>query len=237
MRVYVMTSDKYLPALRPYAWLFNKYWGADQPVTVVGFTPPDFELPSNFDFLSLGAFADYPVSRWSDALLKLLSLIPDDPFVLMLEDYWITRPVYREAVRMLYDYCRQFGYVCRLDLTGDRMGAAGASLYGHCGHLDLIWSDPDSQYHMSLMTALWVPHNLRRVLIPGETPWQVELDGTPRLRAMRHEMIVLGTREWPVKHTLAFRGGESQKLLLDDLAPVDVAELTRLGYLKPWGME
>ena len=236
MRVYVMTSDKYLPALRPFLWLFEKYW-PNQAVTIVGFTAPDFELPPFADFMSLGNFSDYPVSRWSDALIKLLSLIPDEPFVLMLEDYWPTRPVYQEAVTMLYDYCRQFGYVCRLDLTGDRIGAAGASLYGECGHLDLIWSDPESQYHMSLMTALWNPRNLRRVLIPGETPWEVELSGTPRLRAMKHEMIVLGTKIWPVKHTLAFRGGDSQKLLLDEIDPADVDAMRRLGLLKPWGVE
>ena len=236
MRVYCLTSDKYIQAIRPYAWLFRKYWSETQPVTVVGFTPPDFDLPSNFDFLSLGDFADYPINRWSDALLKLLHIIPDEPFVLMFEDYWPTRPVYVEAVRMLYDYCRQFQYVARMDLTADRQFAAGAALYNQCGHLDLLWSDPESQYHMSLMTGIWNPRHLKRALIPGETPWQVELDGTPRLRAMKDEMIVLGTKVCPIKHTLAFRGGDSQKLLLDELSPGDVAALTELGYLAPWGI-
>lgn len=237
MHVYVMTSDKYIQAIRPFAWLFQKYWSPDQPVTVVGFTPPGFELPPNFDFLSLGDFSDYPVNRWSDALIKLLSLIPDDPFVLLLEDYWLIKPVHTGAVQMLYDYCRQFGYVYRLDLTGDRLHAAGAKFYGSCGDIDLVWSDPESQYHMSLMTAIWNPRNLRDVLILGETPWQVELEGTPRLRALGDRALVLGTTMWPVKHTLAFRGGDSQKLLLDDVAPEDIAELTKLGYLKPWGVE
>jgi hypothetical protein len=230
-----MTSDKYLPAIRPYLWLFEKYW-PHQPVTIVGFTPPDFALPAFADFLSLGSMSDYPVNRWSDALIKLMSIIPDDPFCLMLEDYWLIKPVYIEAVNMLYDYCRQFGYVCRMDLTGDRLHANGASFYGKCGHVDLIWSDPESQYHMSLMTAIWNKHNLARVIIPGETPWQVELEGTPRLRAMREELLVLGSKVWPVRHTLAFRGGDSQKILLDEIDPADVAEMTALGLLAPWGI-
>lgn len=236
MRVFVLTSDKYLPALRPFSWLFNRHWGEDQQVLVAGFTPPDFRLPDNFSFHSIGRMADYPVDRWSDALIKLLHEVPDEVFALMLEDYWLTRPVYREAVRMLYDYMRQFEYVVRLDLTGDRLHAEGASLYGKCGHLDLIWSDPNSQYHMSTMTALWRKRHLLRVLIPGETPWDVELRGTPRLRALKDEMIVLGTREWPVKHTLAFRGGDAGKLLLDELSPGDRQALVELGYLKPWGI-
>ena len=234
MRVIVLTSDKYLSALKPFAWLFNKYWGADQQVLIAGFTPPDFDLPDNFTFHSIGAFSDYPVNRWSDALIKLMHDIPDDVFGLMLEDYWLTRPVYRQAVTMLYDYMRQFEYVARLDLTGDRKNSGQASFYGKCGHLNLVHSDPMSQYHMSMMTGLWRKSHLLSVLIPNETPWEVELQGTPRLREMRHEKIVLGTEEWPVKHTLAFRGGDTQKLLLDELDPGDIAEMRSLGYLASW---
>lgn len=237
MRVFVLVSDKYLPALRPFAWLFNKYWSPEQEVVVAGFSPPAFELPPNFSLHSIGRFEDYPVDRWSDALIKLLHEIPDEAFALMLEDYWLIRPVYREAVRMLYDYARQFGYVARIDLTGDRLHAAGAALYGKCGHLDLVWSDPNSQYHMSLMTGIWNRRNLLRVLVPNETPWQVEIVGTPRLRSLKDEMIVLGTREWPVRHTLAFRSGDPNTLRLDEVHPDDVAALTERGYLKPWGIE
>lgn len=235
-RVIVLTSDKYLQALKPFAWLFNKYWGADQEVLVAGFTAPDFDLPANFSFHSIGAFSDYPMSRWSDALIKLMHDIPDEVFTLMLEDYWLTRPVYRQAVTMLEDYALQFGYVARLDLTGDRKNNGMASFYGNCGHLRLVWSDPNSQYHMSMMTGIWRKAHLLRVLIPNETAWQVELQGTPRLAALKNEMIVIGSEEWPVKHTLAFRGGDSQTLLLSELDPADVAALTTLGYLAPWGV-
>ena len=236
MRVIVLTSDKYIQAIRPYAHLFNKYWGEDQQVLVAGFTPPDFDLPPNFSFHSIGQFSDYPMARWSDALIALCHQIPDEVFTIMLEDYWITRPVYRQAVSMLTDWMHQFKYTARMDLTGDRKNNGMASFYGKCGHLNLVWSNPDSQYHMSMMTGIWRKEHLLRVLIPNETAWEVELQGTPRLGAMRHEMIVLGTEEWPVKHTLAFRGGDSQKLLLDELDPADVAELAERGLLAPWGI-
>lgn len=234
MRVVVLVSDKYLNALRPFAYLFNKYWGDDQRVLVAGFTPPAFDLPANFTFHSIGAFSDYPIFRWSDALIKLMHDIPDEVFTLMLEDYWLTRPVYRQAVTMLADYMYQFQYVARLDLTGDRKHSGQASLYGMCGHLQLVHSNPDSQYHMSMMTGIWRKSHLLSVLIPGESPWDVELCGTPRLAAMRHEKIVLGTEEWPVKHTLAFRGGDTSKLLLDEINPGDVTDMRALGMLAPW---
>lgn len=238
MRVVVLTSDKYLHALRPYSYLFNKYWDKSQQVLVAGFTPPDFELPDNFSFHSIGKFSDYPVGKWSDALLNLLDEIDDEAFVLMLEDYWITRPVDTRAIQMCYDYAKQFKYLLRIDLTTDRLFAAGPRYpgdipdYGYLGHLDLIRSEPTSPYHMSLMTAMWRRDNLKKVLQPGWSPWEVELTGTSRL--LTHyaaDMLVLGTRQWPVRHTLGYRGGNPTGADLSAIRPTDVDEMRKLGYV------
>lgn len=230
-KVYVMTSDNYLSILRPYAYLLNRYWKPAPEVIVAGYTAPEFELPSNFSFISLGNQRDYPVNRWSDGLIKLLNQIDDSHFVLMLEDYLITRHVDTEAVQILYDYARQFTYTVRVDLTGDRLYAFGVDLnYGTVNRLDLIKSMPGSPYHLSTMTAIWNRELLLRVLVPGETPWDLEIRGTTRL-SHEQDMLVIGTRQWPVKHTLAFRGGDSGKLLLDEVNSADVEALRGLGYI------
>lgn len=230
-KVYVMTSDGYLNILKSYAYLFNRYWSKRQQVVVAGYAAPEFDLPSNFSFISLGNQRDYPVNRWSDGLIKLLNQIDDSHFILMLEDYLITRHVDTEAVQILYDYARQFTYTVRVDLTGDRLYAFGVDLnYGTVNRLDLIKSMPGSPYHMSMMTAIWNRELLLKVLVPGETPWDLEIRGTPRL-SHEQDMLVIGTRQWPVKHTLAFRGGDSGKLLLDEVNPADVEALRGLGYI------
>lgn len=235
MRVFVLTSDNYLQALRPFAYLFNKYWGEWQQVIVGGFAEPTFDLPKNFTFHSIGNQADYPVNKWSNALIKLLDEYHDGVFCLMLEDYWLSRPVNREAITMLHDYMLQFQYVLKVDLMTDRLYAYGMSDYGHCGYLDLIRSDPASQYHMSLMTGLWRRDQLLRFLVPDESPWDVELKGTPRVAAAASEVLVLGTRQAPVRHILAHRRGNPNELLLDGLVASDVDEMTRLGLLPKGG--
>lgn len=233
--LYIMTSDKYIGALQPFAYLLKKYWNPPPTVIVGGFTPPDFPLPENFHFHSLGKFEDYPVNKWSDALMKMLLELPHEVFVLMLEDYWLCQPVDVTAVDVACDYMNQFEYVARFDLTADRKFSGYAKPYGKAGGVNLLISDPDSQYHCSLMAALWRRKHLLKVLVAGETPWETELNGTNRLRALRDHCIVLGTEEPPVKHTLAFRR-KQDGVLLKEIPKEDVDAMTTLGLLKPWGI-
>jgi len=235
LRIVITTSDNYLPALRPMAYLLNKYYVPNPPVLVSGFTPPDFDLPANFTFHSIGKMEDYPVGKWSDGIIKLLHEIPDEVFLLLLEDMWPVRQVNVDAVNILYRYMLQFKNVIKMDLYTDRLYAGGADLnYGHVSYIDLVKSDPNSAYHFSLMPGLWRKEHLLRVLVPGESPWSAETtSGTPRLRTMK-DLDVLGTRMCPYRGTLAFRGGDSGKLLLSELQDCDVKELRDLGYLAPW---
>lgn len=232
--VVVFTSNKYLDALKGFSWLFNKYWSYPslQPVKVVGFAEPNFELPDNFKFYSLGSQANYPLDKWSDAVIDYLTDKPFDHFILMLEDYWLVRPVDTTGVRMLADYCAQFLNVLKMDLTGDRLYAGGSTPYDNCGYLDLVKSDPSSQYHMSLMTGIWNRKLLLSFLVRGETPWDVELRGTPRVSKVGDEILVLGTKQWPVKHTLAHRRGNPNEIFLDEIKTTDVLQMRALEVIK-----
>lgn len=233
MQIIVMTSDKYLPALKPFIWLWQKYFKASwtYQVVVCGFSAPAFKLPEPFKFYSIGKFEDYPIERWSDALFRVLNNVADEVFLLMLEDYWLTREVDTDALHILHAYMHQFKYTIKIDLCADRLYAHGADLdYNSVAYLDLVKSMPGSPYHMSLMAGLWNRDLLREVLIPGETPWDIELNGTIRLS--HQECLVLGTRQWPLRHTLALRGGDHSKLLLDELKPDDVEQMRKLGLLE-----
>lgn len=235
-RVFIRTCDARLAALRVMLWLINRHWHPNPEVVVAGYARPEWELPPNVTFHSIGENRDYPVSRWTDATAKFLREMPDEAFVLLLEDYWLMRDVDARAIHILGDYARQFTYVARIDLTGDRLYAGGADLdYGRVAHLDLIKSMPGSPYHFSLMAGLWRRDHLLRHLPPGWSPWDCEIQGTTQL-SHDQNVIVLGTRQWPLRHTIAFRAHEPGRLLTDELDRNDLAELTRLGYLEPWGI-
>ena len=207
--IYVMTCNKYMRTLRGFAYLFNKYWYHEQPVTILGFDPPSFDLPNNFSFLSLGRDEDYPVNRWSDALLEFLHhpLTPKY-FVMFLEDYWIKSSVNIRVVARAIDYCESRGDVLKLDLAEDRKFSKDVIPLNKLLDIDLLMSNPESQYHMSLYIGAWFRDKMKRVIVPGETPWQVELEGTNRLRAIPN-LTVIGTGNNPVPITLAHRNGNS----------------------------
>lgn len=236
--IVIATSDNYINALKPFVFLMNKYWDYPPELIVFGFTPPpnDFHLECDWRFISIGEQEHFPIQRWSDAIIAGLETIEEEVFIFMLEDMWITRPVHERVVNMAYDYMLQFEYVARFDLTGDRWNAFDSQgnrppFYGKLGHVNLVFSLPNSQYHLSTMPAFWRKKHLLRALIPGETPWQVELQGTPRL-SMMDDVVVVGTDDWPLRNTLAFRGGDSSKLLLGEVDPEDVKMMRELGLME-----
>lgn len=246
MQVIVMTSDNQYQHLPAYCHQWDKYFGMSKVDTVFcGFSPlPElghFDVGIDYDFYSIGSFDAYPPNRWSDALIKVLDSVADEVFILMLGDYWLIRPTDTYAISMIYDYMHQFKYVIKFDLTTERLFADGGGKYNFgyhtydtLGYLDLIKSSPGSPYHLSLWGGVWRRDLLRDVLIPGETAQQIELNGTHRLSQKGDEVLVLGTRQAPMRHANVIQGGKPNQDVMVGLPALtegDREELKELGYL------
>lgn len=238
-QVIVMTSDNQYNILPAFYHLWQRYYHADYQMVICGFSP--LIPPSNCEFYSIGKYEDYPPSKWSDALINVLDTVADDVFMLMLGDYLLTRPTDTQGVKMCYDYLRQFNYVLKMDLTSDRLNsdpgfyAYNNNTYDNLGYLDLIKSRPHSPYHMSLWGGLWRRDLLRKVLIPNETAQQIELNGTNRLSQYGDDILVLGTRQMPLKHANVIQSGKWNHDAMVGLASLrdeDRKELQELGYLE-----
>lgn len=227
MRVIVPCCDKYLWALRPFAYLFNTYWSELQPVIVAGYTPPHFDLPRNFEFFSI-THPDPGPATWSDGVAKVLRSIDDPYFVLMLEDYWINRSVDCAAVSSLAEYMSIHQDVLRVDLTGDRLYSTRAFDVGAWGHLDMIETAIDTPYQLSLQACAVNREHMLSVLRPSQSPWEFEIqDHVKVLGSLR----VLGTRQMPVRYTNGIGSGHGD-CYTEGIAPEHVTELQRRGWLK-----
>lgn len=234
MRIFIKTADKFRWSLRITIHYLEKYWPEHPPVFLCGYEAPDFPLPADYIWHSLGSNADYPAARWSDATLKGLDAFGDDLLIWLMDDFWLLRPVDDAGVRLLFNLMRENTMLARVDLSTDRLYAAGVIDVGKLGHLDLIANRLPVAYHLSFQAGIWRREALRQYLVPGENPQQTEINGTSRMLAAGAN--VWGTRQAPLRYLIAVQGG---KLALDGgyqkphayLPEAEISELRALGYL------
>ena len=242
VKVVLLVADPTLWCLRPFFYMQQKYapWMRGY---VAGFSSPQFEIPDDWQFVSLGEFKDYPINKWSNAVRNLIgnSGFVEERFILMLEDYFILRQVDESAVRQLGHYIATHADIAKIDLTTDRLYAADMRDYGACGQFDLIIDNPASAYNTSLLAAIWNKQDFLNLLIEDETPWQFELEGSNRWKsyAVDNNKKILGTRQNPIRHTVAIRNGQIdyevawQEPHPNRISDVDLAEMGRMGILTP----
>lgn len=213
--VYVSTSDKYMWAMMPFIYLFNTFWSELQPVTIIGYSPPAFDLPPNFTFFSIDSH-EYTAEHWTNGILKFLSTTEEEIFCLLLDDYWLTRTVDHVGVASFADYMRIHPDILRFDLTTDRLHARGdardALELEAWGHYDLIYTPNDTPYQVSLQAALWRKSLFTRVFEADKSPWQAELYST-----IPDDMRVVGSRQWPLRYANAVNKGKIQRGEVDKI--------------------
>lgn len=222
--VYVFTNDHHLWLLRGFSYLWNEFGGQGSQVVIVGYAQPDFPLPLNFRFLSLGK--QQPKERWSDSLIEFLGMIGHLRFVLMLEDYWLTAPIDPLAPNNLVRFVDDD--VLSLDLSGTRASKKQAktvtAVYGY----ELVSTPTGTPYQMSFQAAIWNKPNLLKILKAGENPWQAEIEGTKRVNASG--LRVLGVRPAALKYQPVWRS-QKQKWQLDKIPADKLEHIKRQGWL------
>lgn len=204
--VAVLTSNQYVGCIPGFAYLFNKYWSDRQPVQIVRYEQRVPWKPANFDNFAIGNQSDY---TWSSGVLRWLKYVNDTHVIVLLEDYFIDRPVDVARINRLWDTMRQHPEIAKIDLTDDRL-KVGHSDYGD----GLILSDENAPFQTSVQAAIWRVDFLMRFLHPSENPWQFEKKGTNRVRAARRagtfDGLILGCAEPPLHYVNAV-GGEGNQ--------------------------
>ena len=113
MKIYCTTSDGYHHVLKAFVYLFNKFWGEDQEVIILGYKTPEFELPKNFIFHSMGVQTG--LKDWCSDLRKFLELTEDDYFIMTMEDTFFKGKVNRNILNAFKQVVSKD--LIRIDLT------------------------------------------------------------------------------------------------------------------------
>jgi hypothetical protein len=188
--VIVTVSNDYLPLLKVFCFLFNKNWSSKQEVYIFGFDSPSFDLPSNFNFVSLGE--QKGPSYFTYDLYRILEKIDSDTFIHLVENEFILQPVNLSILADLLKDAETYDNVGRIDLT------LGPSLRSHeilekrKGY-SLIQLTQEATYRVSLRLNIWKKEWMKKFLFQGLSPWDFELVGSQV--ALNDGYRVLATKE------------------------------------------
>lgn len=205
MKTVVFTSDNHSWLLKGFFRQWIRYAGSYNAleVEVAGFTKPPY-IPKCVPFYRIGKFEDYPVEKWSDAVIKYLEGVRDELVLILLEDYWLMRPLAYGGIYAARKYMVEHRDVIRFDVAADRMFAKGAVLKGNSGAVDICECKGD--YSLSFQASIYRVELLLQVLKAGENPWQSELNGTARLNELPYRVV--GSYQWPMQYMIVMNKGQ-----------------------------
>jgi hypothetical protein len=168
--VVINSFDRYSDCWGPVTHGLHKYW-ADCPYPIY--------LISNFkNFKAPGVCvlktgADI---SWSDRLHNALTRLDATYIIYFQEDYWLTKPADTARVR---DYLRHMDH---RGLHYVRLLAAPAPAHDFPDDVRLGIIAREGDYRTSAQIALWRREVLCELLVPGESVWEFEIEGTNRSR-------------------------------------------------------
>ena len=178
LHVAVLTSNDYIGMLPGFEYLFDKYWPG-QAAEIVRYEVKPPKLYPQFSNFAIGPQSEY---TWSGGLARYLDCTAHDRVVLLLEDYYLTRPVDAAAVRRAWDLLGSSPELAKVDLSGDLQKREYAQYAP-----GFVQAHASARFQASLQAAVWRVSSLRAILSPDETPWQFEKHGTRRLITLRKD--------------------------------------------------
>lgn len=201
MKIVVTTSDRYLHLLPIFCFLFNKYWHESedehtikmQKVEIVGYKKPDFELPFNFTFHSLGEQIGDATNFTKD--LREYFKQQDQFFIWMMEDTFLRANVNFNSLNLLKSLTN-VDKVGRIYLSDDIMRREGHFTFGKYDDFYVYQLPQDSIFRLSTQASIWNRDFLLMYMQKDLSPWQFESQADTAI----DDYHVVGLGENPVVH-------------------------------------
>lgn len=172
MNIYISTSNDYLHVLKPFSYLFNKFWSDEQKVFILGYEYPTFDLPNNFEFISMGE--QKGIKYWSNDLHKFFSSIDDEYFIYSMEDHFIVDYVDFNLFEILKKYLVK--NIGRISLA-TQLANKQHTIIETVGDINIVESHPSIQYRLCTQWSIWNKDFMLQYLKPNMSAWDFELQG------------------------------------------------------------
>ena len=153
LKLYIPTCDRYNWLIKPFSYTFNKFWDENIEVVYLGYTKPDFELPKNFEFVSLGN--NDSLNNWSKDLRNYFNSIDDEWLMMTVDDSMLTSTtnvkLYNTALDYLLTTDKKVG---RFGLERDLVTRQHQYWDTHKG-LNLVEAKIEASHRISMRWSIW----------------------------------------------------------------------------------
>lgn len=189
MRLFIPTCNKYLWLIKPFSYLFNKFWDDTIEVTYLGYEKPDFDMPDNFKFHSFGT--DDDLKYWSSDLRSYFNSIDDEFIYLTGDDNLLVDYVRLDLINKMKKYIKTTNKkIGRVGLSRDLI-TRQHSYFDTFEDMEIVQQDIEATHHISTAWSMWRRDYLLKFLKNEITPWEFEDLGT--IECKKDDYAVIST--------------------------------------------
>lgn len=170
MNVIVIASNRNVDLLPKFAEQFNRHWKRDQDVIAIHSEVPPQKLPENFlTIRAKGEEKNYG-RAWGPSFAHIVEKMPDDRFLLLLEDHFLVEDVNHDRMKWADSYFEKKARPVKVDVSGAHTINKHIPFDG-----DMIRVHPDARHRYALQPAIWDrDYFVQCIARSGYSIWQIE---------------------------------------------------------------
>ena len=180
--ILVVSCDRYADLWEPFFRCFFKYW-PDCPYPVY--------LGTNYRKFDDDRVVSLDIGRdisYSDNLLAMLSRVDSPWVILWVEDRFLSHRVCSERISEV------IGKAARLRAGYLKLISASPLVNDHMDGEEFGEIPKGAKYRACFTVGLWRKEVLERLLVPGETAWEIERNGSRRSALFPERFLAYGRK-------------------------------------------
>jgi hypothetical protein len=234
---FIHTGNVAHPILKAKCYLLNKYWKKEnQKFVILGFQKPTFELPENFEFVSMAPNQEGGADRFCNYICDYFDSINDDHIIFDLDDFLPLDYLNTEIFEDLLSIAKTDESVAKIYMGHYPGNREEHKIIKTSEHYDVYSQKCSAPYTLSLITSVWkrsyFVNYLKNAVNSGNAnPWAFELM-SPTTSGDKSKRI--GTHRkhcWKFHHGSALSAKFKNKINVLGMKIPDIKELEAQNFI------
>lgn len=182
----VNSCDSYSDLWEPYFKLLEVFW-PDCPFPIVLNTESKTFKHDKFDIKTFSMYTEENKAEipWGQRLIETLSRIETKYILFTLDDYYLKAPPNVELLRQCFEWMEENPNISVFYFL-DRLSVIKDNKYPGFAKIPL-----EREYRIKCQMGLWRRDKLLSYIMPHESPWQWETEGTIRCRQYKDDFYAV----------------------------------------------